>query len=106
MGCLVRTIDLSVWQTPHIALSANTGQLSDEHDILKLETKYIRKEHAIKDEILPSKKRSVGVLWTIYWCIVCILSLILIGETIMEMILIQNIYKKQSNIAQTINAIN
>merc|ERR1712087_1063677 len=92
-----------------IAISAITGQLSDSHDILKLETKYLRKEHSIQDEKLSPtgyRQRSVGVLWNINWTIVCILSIVLIGETVFEMILIARIYQKQTNIAQTINSIN
>jgi len=108
--CLVRSIDLSVWSTPHIAISAITGQLSDMHDILKLETKYIRKEHLIKDDALPiqGSKRRVRfiVLWRIYWSIICMLSFLLIFETALEMKMISNIYSKQSNIGQTIDSMN
>ena len=107
--CLVRTIDIGLWKNPHIAISAITGDLSDSHDILKLETKFVRKEHEIKDGQLPStgyKKRSVGALWTCYWAIICILSLALIAETILEIFLIRSIYKNQGNIAQTIDTIN
>jgi len=107
--CLVRSIDLKSWKNPHIAISAITGQLSDNHDILKLETKYIRTEHKINDAELPQagyKERNSGILVKIYWSMVCVLSLGLIAETLGEIWMIAKIYKSARNVVNTINKIN
>ena len=107
--CLVRAIDLSIWKNPHIAVSAVTGQLADNHDILKLETKFLRKDHEIKDATLPKQgyqKRNVGVLVWIYWFVICTLSVGLICETIAEILTIRRIYKNARNIVSTINKLN
>ena len=107
--CLVRTIDLSLWKNPHIAVTGMTGQLADTHDILKLETKFIRKDHKIKDANLPKtgyKKRRTGILVKIFWWIICTISVGLICETISEILIIRNIYTNNRHIVSTVNKLN
>lgn len=107
--CLVRTIDFGQWKNPHLAISAITGQLSDNHDILKFETKYLRKEHKIDDSMLQQTgytKRGRGVLYVLYWATIVSLSFLMIVETIFEIIMIRNIYLSGKHIVATINAIN
>eukprot|EP01084_Bolivina_argentea_P025921 48190_1 len=107
--CLVRTVDVSLWNNPHIALSAITGQLADAHDILKLETKFLRKEHKIKDESLVTtgySRRRTGIVYKVFWFIICIISVGLICETISEIVLIRKIYKENRHVVKTINRLN
>merc|ERR1711994_828093 len=102
-------VDLEAWKSPHIALSAITGQLADNHDILKLETKFIRAEHQIDDAKLVkqgSKKRSTGFVYRAYWFVVCALSVGLVCETIAEISMVAGIYRRNAHIAGVVNRLN
>lgn len=113
--CLAKEIDLRSSQNSrnkyHIVLSANTGEIADNHDIRILETKYLHnsKKYAINDqELFPVGKRlrnqSSWIL--VFWIIICVLSLMLFLENVSEIILFNKLYYKQMPISQCISQIN